>query len=59
MADLTKGPARTGRREPWKELTPDDPEGSATAIRLTPDGRYYAYTYQRDASDLFLVDGLK
>ena len=49
----------TGRREPWKELTPDDPEGSATAIRLTPDGRHYAYTYRRDASDLFLVDGLK
>jgi hypothetical protein len=49
----------TGKREAWKELTPDDPEGSATAIRLTPDGRYYAYTYRRDESDLFLVDGLK
>ena len=49
----------TGKRESWKELTPDDPEGSATAIRLTPDGRHYAYTYVRDESDLFLVDGLK
>ncbi len=49
----------TGKREAWKELAPDDPEGSATAIRLTPDGRYYAYTYRRDESDLYLVDGLK
>jgi Tol biopolymer transport system component len=49
----------TGRREPWKELTPDDPEGSATAIRLTPDGRHYAYTYRRDESDLYLADGLR
>ena len=35
----------TGKRELWKELMPDDPDGSATAIRLTPDGRHYAYTY--------------
>lgn len=49
----------TGKRELWKELTPDDPEGSATAIRLTPDGRHYAYTYLRDESDLFLVEGIR
>ena len=49
----------TSKRELWKELMPDDPDGSATAIRLTPDGRHYAYTYMRDESDLFLVEGIR
>jgi eukaryotic-like serine/threonine-protein kinase len=49
----------TGKRELWKELEPYDPDGSATAIRLTPDGRYYAYSYVRDESDLYLVEGLR
>jgi hypothetical protein len=26
---------------------------------LTPDGRYYAYSYLRVLSDLFLVEGLR
>jgi DNA-binding winged helix-turn-helix (wHTH) protein/Tol biopolymer transport system component len=51
----------TGRREPWREVSPADPTGLLylTPPRITPDGRAYAYTYFRLISDLYLVDGLK
>ena len=51
----------SGRREPWKELMPADPAGiiDIIAIRPTPDGRSYAYSYARVLSNLFLVDGLR
>ena len=51
----------TGRRERWKELRPADSAGvvSVGGIHVTPDGRYYVYTYPRDLSDLYLVEGLK
>ncbi len=53
----------TGRRERWKELAPPDPtgfQGYATGpgtVRVTPDGRYYAYTYLTDSSRLVLGEG--
>jgi serine/threonine protein kinase/Tol biopolymer transport system component len=51
----------TGRREIWKESSFADPAGirATGSIRSTPDGRAYAYHYQRILSDLFLVEGLK
>jgi Tol biopolymer transport system component len=51
----------TGRRERWKELRPQDAAGvvSVGGIRVTPDSRYYVYTYSRTLSDLYLVEGLK
>jgi hypothetical protein len=53
----------TGRREPWLDTSPPDPAGVNAQIfeftALTPDGRYYAYSYLRTLSDLFLVEGLK
>jgi len=51
----------TGRREPWKDVLPNDPAGVATItpILLTPDGRSYAYSYPRILSQLFLGEGLK
>jgi hypothetical protein len=53
----------TGRREPWLDTSPPDPAGVAKGFWnnavLTPDGRYYAYSYIRKLSDLFLVDGLR
>jgi hypothetical protein len=54
-----------GRREFWKELTPADRAalidiGSDPGqVRLTPDGRSYAYTYRTFAGELYLVEGLK
>jgi Tol biopolymer transport system component len=51
----------TGRREPWKELLPDDLAGVnvIAAVVLTRDGRSYAYTCGQFLSDLYLVEGLK
>jgi len=51
----------TGRREPWRELKPTDSAGvvSVGGVYVTPDGKYYVYTYPRSLSDLYLVEGLK
>ena len=51
----------TGRRELVRELMPKDPTGVYEVLRvlLTPDAGCHAYTYTRDLSDLYLVDGLK
>ena len=51
----------TGRRELWKEVMPsdpagvDDPQGGAV-VRLTPDGKFYAFSFRRLLSELFVVD---
>jgi len=51
----------TGRRELWKELLPPDPAGISIVytVEMTPDAKSYAYTYLRDLSDLYLIEGLK
>ncbi|HEV2064616.1 MAG TPA: protein kinase [Thermoanaerobaculia bacterium] len=51
----------TGHRELWKELMPVDPAGveRISNVVVTPDGKFYAYTYARQLSDLFVVEGLK
>jgi hypothetical protein len=50
----------TGRREPWKTITPQDPAGIYNAdLMLTPDGKSYAYNAKRMLSDLYLVQGLR
>jgi hypothetical protein len=51
----------TGRRQLWKELAPSDPSGvdGIPFIWITPDGRSYVYSYNRELSDLYLVEGLK
>jgi hypothetical protein len=51
----------TGRRELWKELMPADPAGidGIPALKMTPDGRAYAYNFTRVLADLYLVEGLK
>ncbi len=51
----------TARRQPFKELMPADPDGVSEilGVVLTPDGRYYAYSYLRILTDLYLVEGLK
>jgi hypothetical protein len=50
---------KTGQRSSWKEIRPMTPVDSVYNLRLTPDGRAYAYNYSHANSDLFLVDGLK
>ena len=51
----------TGRREPWLELGPPDRAGigGMEGMTLTRDGRFYAYAYERNLSDLYLVEGLR
>jgi hypothetical protein len=50
----------TGRKKLLWELAAHDPAGAAGLhVRLTPDGKSYAYSFGRDLSDLYLVDGLK
>jgi Tol biopolymer transport system component len=53
----------TGRRELWKKIEPADPVGmigiQPAAVRITPDGRSYVYSYWRTLTELYLVDNLK
>jgi hypothetical protein len=51
----------TGRRELWKELMPSDSAGllKIFGCYFSADGRSYAYTYGRNLSDLYLVEGVK
>jgi eukaryotic-like serine/threonine-protein kinase len=52
----------SGRRERWKELAPPDLAGfleyqaGPTAVRVTPDGRAYAYTFFTVQNSLTLAD---
>jgi len=68
IRDLGKVPTRvfrldlsTGEKEPFIQLSPGDPLGLASirSVRVTPDGKSYAYTYERALSELYLVEGLK
>ncbi len=52
----------TGKTSRWLEFQPADLTGVTTVgpAIITPDGRSYAYSYERvEASDLFVVDGLR
>ncbi len=52
----------TGRRELWKEVTPSDRAGLSDRrprLRITPDGKAYAYGVAYTLSQLYLVRGLK
>ena len=50
----------TGRRQPWKQLQAPDSVGVQIAqIVMTPDGKSYAYSFQRDTSTLYLAEGLR
>jgi hypothetical protein len=52
---------QTGQKELWKELAPDERAGvySIGILTVTPDGKWYSYSYVRDLSDLYMVEGLK
>ena len=60
-ANIVRVDVRTGQRTPWKKLAPADLAGVYNFFRvdMTPDGGYYVYSYQRDLSDLYLVEGLR
>jgi eukaryotic-like serine/threonine-protein kinase len=51
----------TGRKTLWKNLLPSDPTGILTLgpISITPDGKYYAYSFIRDLDVLYLLKGIQ
>jgi len=50
----------SGRRRLVKKAAPQDLSGVTTVspVRITPDGKAYAFTYNRSLSDLFVVQGV-
>jgi hypothetical protein len=52
----------SGRRERWKELAPPDLAGfvefgtGPMGVRVTPDFRFYAYSFYRDLENLRMTD---
>jgi Tol biopolymer transport system component len=50
---------KTGQRSSWKEIRAMMPVDSVEKLRITPDGRAYAYNYSRASSELFVADGLR
>jgi hypothetical protein len=51
----------TGHVKPWKKIRPSDLAGLRAIVRLfvTPDERFYAYSFERDLAQLYLTDGWK
>ncbi len=51
----------TGKRQLVLTLAVSDPSGvtAITAVRTTPDGKAHAYSYYRELSDLFIVEGVR
>ncbi len=51
----------TGRIEPWRDVAPADLTGVAAIsdVMLGDDALSYAYRYARQASELYLAEGLK
>jgi eukaryotic-like serine/threonine-protein kinase len=51
----------TGERQQIMQVAPQDTAGvnGLVPFRITPDGKSYAYTYNRSLSNLFIADGVK
>jgi dipeptidyl aminopeptidase/acylaminoacyl peptidase len=51
----------TGKRQLVATLGPNDPAGVTAVlnVRMTADGKSYAYSFDRELSDLFVVEGVR
>ena len=49
----------TGAATSWKEIRPAIPVDDVSHLRITPDGKAYAYNYSYSRSDLYLGDNLR
>ena len=60
-AKIVRVDPETGASEPWRELLVADAAGvhGLPSVRITSDGKAYAYSYYRALSELFAVDGLR
>jgi serine/threonine protein kinase/dipeptidyl aminopeptidase/acylaminoacyl peptidase len=52
---------RSGRRQPFKEITPPDLQafGGIQSILVTPGGKAYAYQYGQYLCTLYVIEGLR
>jgi hypothetical protein len=60
LGSILRVNVNTGEQTEWLVLHPSDSAGAYFLpwLDITPDGRSYAYTYQQDLCDLYLIDGL-
>jgi eukaryotic-like serine/threonine-protein kinase len=60
-ADVYRLEVATGKRELVKKIEIGDPAGAfgITGVRITPDGKSFAYNTLRQLSELYLLHGLK
>ena len=58
---VSKVDVATGKITPWKTFIPSDRAGivGIPNVKVTPDERSYAYTYDRRLSELYIISGLK
>ena len=49
----------TGRRKLLFDLVPPDPAGVIGYAAMSADGKSYAYSFIRNLSELYLIEGLK
>jgi hypothetical protein len=49
----------TGSRTTWKEIHPAMPVDEVSRLKITPDGRAYAYNYSYSRSDLYLGENVR
>jgi hypothetical protein len=49
------------KRDLFMTLSPEDKAGLTylAPVYITPDGKYYVYSYNRQISELFVVEGLE
>jgi len=61
LAPLYRLELATGKRELLATLAPSDTAGVTTIVnvRMTADSKAYGYSFSRELSDLFLVEGLR
>jgi Tol biopolymer transport system component len=51
---------QTGREAPWTEITPRETAGLRLSwVYLTPSGRFWAHSYSRLLTDLYVAEGLR
>jgi serine/threonine protein kinase len=51
--------AASGQRTLWKHIQPAIPVDEISNLKVTPDGRAWAYNYSTSRSDLFLAEGIR
>jgi len=49
----------TRKRNFWKQIAPSKNVDRISGLHITPNGCCYVYSYDRNFSDLYLVDGLR